>query len=188
MGETDEKGTISDKPKSGRADTAKIITTMAIKDYKINGKIPDDRVQYVVSLVELDINSLWGSFTQGVNYKRGQENLKKKTEKMVHETGELLDLYQSFGSMVSILEGIYVKNAQDLHEFFYQETGFDENGYYACQFPIDWTKFKKKRVAEKLIKKALKDIDKEKMVPYMKENFKTFLGCLKMKVKWKESF
>ncbi|MBT7431767.1 hypothetical protein HN784_02920 [bacterium] len=161
---------------------------MTVKDYKIKGRIAKNRVQYVTSLVELDTNSLWGSFTQGAHYERRQGSLRKKIEKREYETGELLDLYQSYGDIVSILEGIYAKNAQDLYEFFYQESGFDEVGYYACQFPIDWAKFKKKRVAEKLVKKALKDVDKKKMVPYMKENFKTFLGCLKVKVTWKENF
>ncbi|MBT7706437.1 hypothetical protein HN747_03220, partial [archaeon] len=75
---------------------------MTIKDYKIKGKIPKSKVQYVTSLVELNINSLWGSFTQGAHYERRQGSLRKKIEKREYETGELLDLYQSYGSMVSI--------------------------------------------------------------------------------------
>lgn len=161
---------------------------MPIKEQKVNGKIPVNSVQYVVNLAELRANSLYICLLKIKHHIKKEEYLKTEEAKNEYDTSTLLDLYQYNGNLIRVYCDVYNKDGQDLYEFFYQETGFDEKGYYACQFPIDWLEFKKKRVAEKLFKKALKDEDGKELVTYMEENFKIFIRCLKVKVTWRENF
>ncbi len=110
---------------------------MSIREVKINGKISKDSVQYVSTLVEIDTNFLGGCFLQLAKYTDEKEFLKTAKGKERYISDVLTELYQCYKNLIWAHHEIYDKNAQDLYEFFYQESDFDDVGYYACQFPID---------------------------------------------------
>ncbi len=163
---------------------------MPITEKKENGKIKESAVQYVATLVDIDLGSLIGSFHKLQHHIGMKSELETEEGKEKYDINTLLKLYQCTGNIIWGYHSIYDKNAQDLYEFFYQEKGLDKDAYYACQFPIDWTRFKKERVKEKLVKESLEDLTilDKKIVNYMQENFQTFRKCLKVKVKAKNTF
>lgn len=150
-----------------------------------NGKIPKSQLPHILELVAIRMNSLGGCLHYIDYHKFALNEAKKEAQQGKVDVVNLINIYSITKDLVKFYETTFAKDAKDLYEFFYQTSGFDKHAYYACQFPIDWEKFKKKRVDEKIIKKLLRDKNKNarEIVEFMHLNKDVFLKSLTIKIR-----